>query len=126
MGNKKDPRYIGVPNINFSIVDGDDKRSKKFKKQRINHGFDDSETWSLDCTIAKFLLPRLERLYDIKYIIYGGQCADHKSRKKALKHMIQAFRIIASESYFLPSKEDQKKIDRGLKKFYKYYGSLWW
>ena len=29
--------------------------------QRLERGFDDSELWSLDATLCKFLLPRLKR-----------------------------------------------------------------
>ena len=31
----------------------------KYKRQRIERGFDDTELWSLDRTIAKYVLPRL-------------------------------------------------------------------
>lgn len=57
---KKDPKYLGIPNIQFSLTDKDDKREKNFSKQRIERGFDDSETWSLDSTITSFILPRLK------------------------------------------------------------------
>jgi hypothetical protein len=36
-----------------------DKRLPKFKKQRKSWGFDETELWSLDETILKFLIPRL-------------------------------------------------------------------
>ena len=35
------------------------------KKQRLERGFDDSETWSLRDTIANFIIPRLERYEEI-------------------------------------------------------------
>lgn len=57
---KKDPKYLGIPNIQFSLTDKTDEREEKFSQQRIERGFDDSETWSLDCTITKFILPRLK------------------------------------------------------------------
>ena len=61
---KRDPKYIGVPNINFSLDYGE-KREEEYSKQRIERGFDDSETWALDHTIASFLLPRLKRFKEI-------------------------------------------------------------
>jgi len=67
MKNKKDPKYLGIPNICFSLTDKNDVREKKFKKQRLKRGFDDSETWSLRDTIAKFIIPRLKR-FKKKYI----------------------------------------------------------
>jgi hypothetical protein len=36
-----------------------DKRQKLWKKQRDERGFDDTELWNLDVTMAKFILPRL-------------------------------------------------------------------
>jgi hypothetical protein len=41
-------------------------RDLKFLKQRIIRGWDDSETWSLDFTVAKFMLPRLIRFKELK------------------------------------------------------------
>lgn len=43
----------------------DDERLKEYREQRNERGFDDSETWSLDCTIIEFILPRLKRLLEI-------------------------------------------------------------
>lgn len=37
------------------------KRKIRFFWQRITRGFDDSETWSLDVTLARWLLPRFKR-----------------------------------------------------------------
>lgn len=50
-----------IPNVCFSLIKQDDKRWDKYEQQRIERGFDDSETWSLRDTIAKFIIPRLER-----------------------------------------------------------------
>ena len=60
-----DHKYIGVPNICFSLTEKDDDREKEFSKQRFEFGFDDSETWSLRDTIANFIIPRLERYEEI-------------------------------------------------------------
>jgi hypothetical protein len=51
---KADPKYIGVPNVCFSLVDKDGQREKAYVKQRLTVGFDDSETWSLDTVMARF------------------------------------------------------------------------
>jgi len=60
-----DFKYMQIPNICFSLTDVDDKREMEFKKQRLERGFDDSETWSLRDTIANFIIPRLERYEEI-------------------------------------------------------------
>ena len=50
-----DIKYLNIPNICFSLTEKDDEREEKFIKQRIERGFDDSETWGLDHTIASFI-----------------------------------------------------------------------
>ena len=63
--NKKDIKYLGVPNVCFSLTSENDDREKLFSQQRIERGFDDSETWSLKDSIIKFIIPRLERYEEI-------------------------------------------------------------
>lgn len=57
---RKDPKYLGIPNINFSLSKSSDKREGKYMNQRKLRGFDDTELWSLDCTICSFIAPRLK------------------------------------------------------------------
>lgn len=63
---------LDIPNCSGSLV-GDElnflafgeskdkyiEKLAKYKGQRIERGFDDTELWSLDRTIAKYVLPRL-------------------------------------------------------------------
>jgi len=58
---KIDVKYLNIPNICFSLTETDDERETKFKQQRIERGFVDSETWGLNHTIVSFIIPRLER-----------------------------------------------------------------
>lgn len=53
---------LGIPNCNFSLIDNIDdiECCIKYKKQRIERGFDDTECWNLNTTIAAFILPRLK------------------------------------------------------------------
>lgn len=68
--NAVDP--INVPNCNGSCIEAFDdyywqtndqakqvEKLAKYKNQRIERGFDDTELWNLDKTIAKYILPRL-------------------------------------------------------------------
>lgn len=50
----KDIKYLGIPNICFSLTDKNDDREKTYKQQRIEMGFDDSETWSLTDTQRRY------------------------------------------------------------------------
>lgn len=63
---------LNIPNCSGSLV-GDElnflafgetdekyvEKLAKYKRQRIERGFDDTELWGLDRTIAKYVLPRL-------------------------------------------------------------------
>ena len=60
---KQDKNYFG-----YATKMENDDRQEEWYNQRKENGFDDSETWNLQTTIAKFALPRLkwfkERHYD--------------------------------------------------------------
>lgn len=125
---KIDLKYTGIPNICFSLTDKDDDREKKFSKQRIKRGFDDSETWSLYTTISKFILPRLKRFKEIN-IAYPGNLTSEEW-DNTLDKIIKAFEYLSSEKYWddLWSRNDDthKMIEKGLKLFAKYFEALWW
>jgi hypothetical protein len=46
-------------------ISQDDPRQPRWAEQRKERGFDDTETWNLDCAIIQFILPRLERFKEI-------------------------------------------------------------
>ena len=54
---------------NFSVAEEvyerDPETLEKYKQQRESQGFDDTETWHLDRTLALFLIPRLERFIQV-------------------------------------------------------------
>jgi len=118
--NKKpvDIKYIGVPNICFSLTDADDKREIQFKQQRIERGFDDSETWSLRDTIAKFIIPRLKVFKEVSI---------KKVKKKRINKMIRAFELVARDKgLFILTDEELKEYKKGMKIFHKDFLGLWW
>lgn len=122
----KDPKYLGIPNINFSLTKEDDKREKKFAKQRKRNGFDDSETWSLHDTIAKFTLPRLKRFREITI-----GCPVHYEHmedwQKDLDKMITSFEHLTQENdNILWDNKKTKEIDEGLDLFRENFLWLWW
>jgi hypothetical protein len=113
---KIDIKYIGVPNICFSLTEKSEKRDNKFAKQRKKRGFDDSETWSLNYTIARFIIPRLKRYLEIapKVIVI------EKQQKKKIKAFLRAMELIASDSI------NDGDIDKGVKEFPIIFRGLWW
>lgn len=98
----------------------------KFWWQRRTRGWDDSELWSLDVTLAQHIAPRLRRLK----LIQHGYPHDHTPEQWAeeLDQMIAAFEFIGSEAFwdFGPEYEERaKKAQEGLMLFARYYMALW-
>lgn len=104
-----------------------DKRLKRFAKQRKTRGFDDTETWALDFTIAQFVLPRLKHLRDHR-CGYPG-CTTSEEWDKILGEMIAAFELLAEENLSWDTVAEMKRqnrvISRGLRRFASWYRALW-
>lgn len=101
------------------------KRSSKLWWQRKTRGWDDSDTWSLDHTIAKFALPRLKKFKELN-IGYPNDMT-WEEWNVILDEMYYALECVAS----LEFTEDEGKIDwnrveTGLQYFGKYFRDLWW
>lgn len=121
---KHDPKYINIPNICFSLLSEDDKRESEYSKQRLERGFDDSETWSLDGTISSFILPRLKRFKEVK----AGFPAKFKNEDEwdlILDKMIDAFQLMKDE-FSYSGDEENNRIEEGLDFFREYFHTLWW
>ncbi len=113
-------------------------RSLKYWWQRRTRGWDDTDLWSLDYTIAKYILPRLRMFIDVKIgvpcTLGGFDLDDSVGYKNAevewnriITKMIVAFELIIRDGNgeFL-SNEEYKLIDEGLNLFAKYLRNLWW
>lgn len=117
-------------------------RKLRFLTQRIFWGFDERDLWSLDYTLAKWILPRLIKF---KEVADGGiPCnlenhnlgPDYTSEEflKAKQEwryvqnkIISAFRLIIKDvDGSILSEEEQKEMDEGLDLFRKYLRNLWW
>ena len=121
--NECDYKHLGIPNICFSLTDKDDKREVDFKKQRLERGFGDSETWSLRDTMANFIIPRLKRYQEI--------ANDFLKRDEELVNDIDCFlkamELAARDNgSCIFTKEEKKQLSEGLDKFPKIFMSLWW
>ena len=108
----------GIPNVNFSILDGytdseqDIARLTEFKKQRIERGFDDTECWNLDDTMAMFILPRL-KLFAEHTNGYPGtdDVPTFEKWQEILNKMIYAFDHIVNEDQYREEAEKRLGID---------------
>jgi hypothetical protein len=119
MKKKIDPKSLGIPNICFSLVGKSDKREKEFLKQRLERGFDDSETWCLASTIAKFILPRIKRFQELH--------DEFVTDKADVDIIIQALELIIRDNgSWLFTEAEEKTVKKGLKKLSNNFLSLWW
>lgn len=74
--NTKDP--YGIPNVCFSLINKKDERWKRFKEQRINRGFDESETWALGHTFLSFIYPRFKEYVKIQDKLKTDTTEEHR------------------------------------------------
>lgn len=103
------------------------RRAIKFWWQRRTRGWDDSETWSLDMTLCKWLLPRLQRFRELS-IGYPYPLESQAEWEDVLDKMILAIKLIAEqdENPDWQSEVSRDEIERGLDLFRKYFLGLWW
>ena len=119
--NPKDSKYLGVPNICFSLTSSDDKREERFTKQRIERGFDDSETWSLSGTLANFLLPRLIRFNELDTSIRSDQEQEDYDNFQRLLEL-----EIRDDGARVFTHEEDLLIEKGLDAFKRLFFDMWW
>ena len=130
------------------------QRKKWLKKHRLY--VDPKETWSLDVSLAKYILPRLKKFKELNNGYPGMDEVDTPEKwDETLDKMIQAFEyVIDWDEYWLDDPrydytdimfgdnkelyesivenkrmEDIRRlaaIKEGLQLFAKYYMSLWW
>ena len=116
---KKDRNYFG-----YATEMENDDRQEEWYNERKENGFDDTETWSLKTTIAKFVLPRLkwfkERHFDNPWDI------TFEKWDEILDNMIFSFEYYAKDEWKPISDEEFKRVEEGMKLFGEYYGDLWW
>ena len=118
----RDPKRIGIPNINFSTYSEGDRREKEFLKQRLDRGFDESETWQLYQTISGFICPRL-RAFKIVNQCHPPEMTPEKW-DEIIDKMIKSFELV-NKSDFL-SEQEADEIREGLNLFTEYFFALWW
>ena len=122
---KIDP--IGINNVNFSFeLSKDDDRRELFKKQRLERGFDDTELWNLDITIARFIYPRLKAYVDLHKEMYSNLDSFNKESEKELDKMVKAFKTyLDGDSKAFLTKKEEKTVSKGFRLFIKHFRHLW-
>lgn len=110
------PFYLGCADT----LKPDDDRHELFAKQREERGFDNTELWNLDKTIAKFILPRLIAFRD--NVAPEGDYASESWRNDLTK-MITAFENLSNYDAI---NGDSQDVYKGLALFINNYRALWY
>ena len=116
-------------NICFSVADDvyekDPVVKEKHRQRRFEFGFDDTETWHLDRTMALFIIPRLKRFMEVNNGIANGETEESYYEK--LRFIIQAFEnYYATDKYFNSVDiEERKKLTDDVRLAVEYLSKLW-
>lgn len=116
------------------------EKAEKYEKQRKENGFDETELWNLDYTIAAYVLPRLKAFKeDVKdmvgvpsSLVENPNGTDEEYEKyhdkwlEIIQQMIDSFQMIVDDDDdWKWSKDGREKVQHGLDLFAKYYLALW-
>jgi hypothetical protein len=116
-------------NICFSVAEECYKNGtielERHKKQRFENGFDDTETWHLDRSMALFIIPRLKRFMEVNNGIANGETEESYDEK--MRFIIQAFEnYYATDKYFNSVDiEERKKLTDDVRLAVEYLSKLW-
>ena len=116
-------------NINFSVADEvyekDLATREMYKQQRFEQGFDDTETWHMDRTIALFIIPRLKKFIELNNGIPTGETVESYNEK--LKFIISAFENYYATNKYYESVDDaeRKQLTDDVKQAVEYLSRLW-
>jgi hypothetical protein len=112
---------------NFSVAEevycDEPEKLEKYKRQREQNGFDDTETWHLDKTVALFLLPRLKRYIQVNNGFPNGETEE--SFNKKLNYIIKSFEEYYQDDNVEVSLELEKERLSNAKKAVAILGELW-
>lgn len=116
-----------MENKGYSLDKGDFENSPLYAKQREERGWDDTELWNLDYTIACFVYPRLKRFIELEPAGYPAQSFEtYEDWIEALKKMLYSFEcVIKDGDGVYITRENMEKVDEGLRLFGEYFQSLW-
>ena len=102
------------------------KRAIRHFFQRIFRGFDDSETYNLEATLARHIVPRLKRFKELN----NGYPPDlaFESWNIIINEMIYALEFRAKETVdqLDATVEEYDRVQRGLAAFGRHFSELWW
>lgn len=105
------------------------RRAIKHFWQRTTRGFDDSETWDLDATLCRWLLPRLKRYREISPHIIADSKTEDGDFFDVVDRIISSLEFVVDDPICEMSTEEYIKAceeaHEGLKLLGKYMRHLW-
>ena len=112
---------------NFSIAEevypDEPEKLERYKKQRDDRGFDDTETWHLDKSLTLFLIPRLKRFIELNNGFPSGQTEESFNEK--LNFILKSF----EEYYYNENEEVSLELEKerlsNAKKAATLLGEIW-
>ena len=118
----------GLKNINFSVAEecyNDSATLEMYKQQRFENGFDDTETWHIDRTLALFIIPRLKRFIEVNNGIPTGETVESYNGK--LNFIISSFENYYSTNKYYESTdiEERKQLTDDVRKAVDHLSHLW-
>lgn len=118
-------------NLNFSLAEKTVDKWEEYSQQRMSRGFDDTELWNLDVTIAAYVLPRLEAFE--QQVPCHPMDMTEDEWKEIIGKMIFSMRELVIEQTPSPEwndnvamREYNEKVQEGLTLFGTYFQDLWW
>lgn len=109
-----------------------EERNEYFRKQRDKHGFDERDTWSLKCTLALFLYPRL-KMYDevtddiINKSFYKFSLRDKVySFQECINMVLEGLRLFLIKDDFDMTENEIEKVKDAMEVLGKIWLYLWW
>jgi hypothetical protein len=90
-----------IKNIDFSVAneiyEKDEAQKEKYRQQRFERGFDDTETWHLDRTMSLFIIPRLERFMEVNNGVPNDETQESYYEK--MNFIVKALKRYYSNEY---------------------------
>jgi ATP-dependent helicase/DNAse subunit B len=111
------PSYCGYADT----MSHDDDRHEKWEKQYNERGFDDSVTWSFDCKLVEWIIPRLERFIEI-----SEETTNADEFHAKCKVMLEGFKFYLSDDFNEFNEKHMEIIDKSFKLLAENYRGLWW
>jgi len=100
-----------------------DERIPDFKKMWKEKGFEPTETWNLNSTLCRWIIPRLEYFIEVNYGFPAN--IEFEEWKVILNKMLNAFKLIVEYDCWDWTEEQDKEIQEGLDLFRQYFFNLW-